>query len=134
MFLLPAVQINLLGVADAGVPNSERIIIRPNEAVNLAKFGIMLATLNPDGSVTPMIDSFFWFGEVIVNIPSWIIVYTGPGQYQVSSMPNTQHTAYSFHWGRKTTIFFDPTIVPVVFSMDGILVGNLIPPSSLIGR
>ncbi|MEW6520038.1 MAG: hypothetical protein AB1461_11545 [Thermodesulfobacteriota bacterium] len=127
MILPPLFELSYIGVAEPGVPNKERIILRPSEVINLAQCGILLGLKNEGGIITPLQDSFFWFGEVVVGPPSWIIIYTGSGQYQQTLIPNTEQTAYTFHWGKNYTLFNFPNIVPVIFRMGGILTGTPVP-------
>ena len=123
--ILPSVyQLSIIGVVDAGIANHERIVMRPAEAVNLAQFGLFLARKGANELVTPLTDNFFWFGEFIAEPPSWLIVYTGPGEFQTTKLPGTEQTAYSFHWGKQYTVFNDPNIVPVLFFIGGILSGK----------
>jgi len=123
--LLPYVhELSIIGVADRGVPNRERIIIRPTEAVELGRFGLFLGINRPDGTVLPLRDQFFWFGDQIVAPPAWLFVFTGPGVYQESRVPETGHLAHSYHWGRHTTVLGDESIVPCLFRFDGIGIGR----------
>lgn len=125
--VLPAVhELSLVGVADAGVPNQERIILRPMESVNLAPFGLFLGFTNPDGSARPLLDNFFWFGEVIVSPPSWIIVYTGPGEFQQSKLPDREEQAYVYHWGKPATVF-GQGMVPLLFRLGAFVAGGAVP-------
>lgn len=129
MQFLPVFELSLVGVADAAVPNRERIVLRPTETVNLAQFSILLGLQNNQGVVTPLNDAFFWFGELLVAPPSWLVVYTGAGEFLESRMPVTGEKAYSFHWGRLFTAFGLPNVVPVVCRIGSILVGS--PPLRL---
>jgi hypothetical protein len=128
IYLPPVFQLSLFGVVDPGVPNRERILIRPTELVNLAQCGIFLGIKDGDEATTPLNDQFFWFGDLDVSPPSWLIVYTGPGSFEESKLPDSGQTAYSFHWGKEKTVFHAPNIVPVVFKMTEILVGKNRPP------
>jgi len=127
MILPPLFELSYIGVSEPGVANKERIVLRPSETINLAQCGILVGFKNENGIITPYQDNFFWFGELTVSPPSWLIIYTGPGQYQQTVIPNTQQTAYTFHWGRNNTIFNYTNIVPIVFRMGGILTGSPIP-------
>ena len=120
--LLP--ELPIIAVADRGVPNMERIILRPAEAIELARYGLCLAVAQPNGMVLPLTDNFFWFGDLVVQPPSWLFLYTGPGQRQISSVPQTGELALSFHWGRPTTMLNDARLVPCVFRFDGIAIGR----------
>lgn len=124
MIIAPVVELTLVGVADAGVPNEERIGLRPTEPVNLAQFGLMVGLSHPNGAVTPLRDNFFWFGELIIEPPSWVVVYTGRGQYQESVLRDSGHKLYALYWGRPSTMFDWPNIVPVLFRADAVLIGS----------
>jgi hypothetical protein len=114
----------MIGVVDAAVPNKERILLRPTMPVNLAQFGIILAIKSQDEIFTPMLDHFFWFGEFTVQPPCWLVVYTGPGEFMKTRVPVGDEIAYSLHWGKPTTVFNEPNIVPVVLRIAGILSGS----------
>lgn len=124
MILGPIHELTIVAVADAGNPDHERIAIRPTQSVNLAGFGLYLGQLKPNGMIRPYSDQFFWFGEAVVAPPSWIIVYTGPGNFQQTRMPGTGEETYVFHWGKSFTLFGIPGVVPVLFRFDGILIGS----------
>ena len=116
-------ELMIIGVADPGSPNQERIVIRPTQTVNLAGFGLYLGVPKADGMIVPLWDHFFWFGEIVVTAPSWIIVYTGSGMYQKTRLPGTWEEAHTFHWGKPFTVFGQQGIVPVLFRFDGISIG-----------
>jgi len=126
----PITELTILGVSDPGIPNRERIIIRPTEPVNLGQFGIFIGHKNINGVVTPWMDNFFWFGELIVEPPSWIIIYTGMGVYQKTLMPGSEQIIHSMHWGRNYTVFNLPSTVPVLFRLDSVLIGQHLYPVS----
>ena len=120
----PIFELGSVSIADSGVPNQERIIFRPTEPINLGVCGVMIALRRSDGNYVPVNDEFFWFGDVEVAPPSWVLVYTGKGEYTVGRQPETGHLIYSYHWGKAHTFFNYQDIVPVVFRMSGILVGG----------
>jgi hypothetical protein len=118
-------ELSITGVAYPGVANEERIVLRPTQLVNLAEFGILLGQPSPDGMATPYIDNFFWFGEISIAPPSWVFVYTGPGEWQNTRVPETGENAYVMHWGKNTTVFgAGANVVPVVVRIGAVLVGG----------
>jgi hypothetical protein len=130
--ILPTIhELSILGVADAGVPNAERIVIRPAESINLAAVGLYLGVVQTNGFVQPVHDHFFWFGELVVAPPSWLFVFTGRGSYRQSQVPDTGHVAYTFHWNKPYTLFGTPGVVPVLFRYDGIAIGSVAPARQL---
>jgi hypothetical protein len=128
MYLPPITELSMIGLADAGTPNHERIVIRPTERINLAQFGIVLGYRSEAGLVAPYKDQFFWFGEQEIAPPSWIVVYTGPGKFR-QSIENNFGQVYWYYWGRHQTAFNVPEIVPVLFRMTNILIGSRLMPN-----
>ena len=95
-------DLRVVGLFDANVPNSERILIRPVLRASLAGWGIAAGFGSSDGSAFPVYDHVFWFPDIVVEPPSWIYVYTGNGQVKQTTMPNGE-PAMVFHWQRKET-------------------------------
>ncbi len=114
------------GVYDRGVPNQERILIRPTQPVNMGQYGIMIGSKDVvhQNSAYPFNDSLFWFGDGIVEPSNWIFVYTGPGTARKTKMAN-QELAYVLHWGRTHTIFANSSIIPILFRVDAVNVGEV---------
>lgn len=118
MIFPPSFALSVIGIADAGVPNSERLVLRPTEWVNLGRFGVLVGTQRADG-VLPWIDNFFWFGEVEVSPPAWILLYTKPGGYG-SGVHTDGAPIHSSFWNRNQTIFNSPEISAVVFEISAL--------------
>jgi hypothetical protein len=116
-------EITVQDVIDRGIANKERIALRVNTSVNLGRYGLLIGIRgSTDGEAWPINDNFFWFGEGIVMPGDWIFVYTGPGQPRKDKLPNTEQYLYTLHWGKKTTVFADMNLVPILFRMDGVRV------------
>ena len=120
-------ELSMIGLADAGVPNQERILIRPMEATALNGFGIALGT-NLGGPGGPMVlyDNVFWFPAMVVGPPAWIIVFTGRGNQTEHVLPGGEK-AYSFYWQRPLTIFNDLRLAPILFRASTVMVGGRLP-------
>jgi hypothetical protein len=60
IYIPPIPELSVYGTIECGVPNRERICLRPSEEVNLAHFGLVLAIRNPvSGEFSPVNDHFF---------------------------------------------------------------------------
>ena len=130
MIFPPIFEISFVGVSDPGIPNQERLVFRPTERVNLGQYGVLLGVRTSEGSIVPVWDHFFWFGEFIAEPPSWIVIYTGSGQYKESTVPDTGHKVHFMYLGKPRILFDNPSLVPVLFRMDSILIGSqIIQPS-----
>lgn len=124
MIVIPTiVEIALMGVANRGVPNKERVVLRPTEPVQLGEFALISVARNVDNNGVPLVDGFFWFGELQVSPPSWVYVYTGPGYYTASHISGSDVPVHVYHWGRKTTMFSD-AVHPALIRLGGVGFGS----------
>jgi len=122
---LPAIfELTLVGVYERGVPNRERLVFQPTQTIDIGQFGILLGVTGSPGMAFPIRDNFFWFGNGVVSSGDWVLVYTCAGKPTGSIIPNTNSKVYTVFWGRPTVIFSDPSIVPVLFRMDAVSVGE----------
>jgi hypothetical protein len=116
-------ELTLVGVADRGVPNKERIVLRPTEAVGLSAFALIVVFLRDDQTAIPLRDYFFWFGDLTVAPPGWIYVYSGPGENSVSEIGSTGQTkqpVHVLHWGKEHVLFNDDRVHPALVRLGGI--------------
>jgi len=126
---VPAVtELAIVGIDRPGVANEERILIRPTQAVNLGEFILVLGYQSGETSVIPALDQMFWFGEVYVEPPSWVIVHTGPGRNQETVWQQTGERLRVFYWGKSFTQFHVPGLMPVLMRIGAIAVGKPVVP------
>ncbi len=124
-YVQPAIsELALVGVADPGVANKERVVLRPTQVVALKQFGITLGMFDPSsGGARPIFDNTFWFPDLLVEAPAWILVYTGRGKSTEGRLPNGDRVVTLF-WHRQYTVFDNPIHVPVLFRLDAAIVGR----------
>ena len=108
--LSPVHELAIIGAYDVGVPNRERVVLRPTESLNLAEFALILTT-QIEGGLRPLADQFFWFGEKWVAPPAWIVIFTGPGSYREGAHESTGEPVLELHWGRPTAVLHLPDVV-----------------------
>src|SRR5438105_869754 len=107
-------DLEILGVADPGVPNAERILIRPTRTVSLIGFGIAMGLfISREQGAMPIHDNVFWFPDMIVEPPALLFVYTNAGKVLQTTLESGE-PALVFHWHRPYVLFTDPTLVPVL--------------------
>jgi len=121
MIFPPPLELSLLGLFGAGDPGNERILLRPTEPVNLAQFGILVGYKLSNNNIVPLYDNFFWFGEITVPTPSWIVIYTGQGESRLTKHSQSGQPVYLFYWGREHTLFHDPNVLPIIFQIGAVL-------------
>lgn len=118
-------ELHLVGVADPGVPNQERVVLRPTQNLRLHGYGLCIGIPSTGLGAQPLFDNCFWFPNVEINLPSWILVFTGKGNFGTSKW-HTGEDVYSFHWQRPHTVFESRQVVPILFRVDGSVVGPIL--------
>jgi len=119
-------ELDLVRVIDRGIPNTECIAIRVNEAVNLGQFGIMIGVGVGNAQALPIRDNLFWFGDVLVQQGDWIFVYSGAGDPRLGTSDEDRTRIISVHWGRPKTMFANSDIVPILFRIDSVAVTDIL--------
>jgi hypothetical protein len=116
LVLPPTSDLSLRGAADRGIPNKERILIYSFPEINLMNFILGIGYTAGGEFVTPFRQYVYYFDSVIVPANSWIVVYTGAGQTQVSRLPPPGNDiAFIYHWGLPAVVFQQPEVVPILF-------------------
>lgn len=116
--------VEIFGIYDRGVPNQERIVLKVNRAVDLTYYALVLGVKAVNDTILPFRDNYFWFGKIEMLIPGWIFVYTGKGTPGISQETYTKEPAHSLYWNRPTVLLSDPDVIPAVFRMTDIHIGN----------
>jgi hypothetical protein len=123
---LPISELLLVGVVNAGVPNEERIVLRPTQTVGLGAFGVAVGVADQaSGGAQPFYDYIFWFPDTLISPPAWVLLYTGLGTPQQTPFPNGE-TILTLFWQRRTTIFDDRKTVPILFRPGSAVVGRVL--------
>lgn len=122
MIVADVTDLTVTNVLSRGEPNSECVVIRANNAVNLGQYGIMLGGYTGVQSAIPYFDNLYWFGDGFINANDWMFVYTGAGTVGMTRSVDNLNDIYSLFWGKPTTIFDDPIVVPILFRTDAVYV------------
>ena len=132
MIIMPDLtELALTGPVDRNVPNQERLILRPQMALELGYYCVALGFRLPDSkSAIPIPGSAFWFGEAAVAPSDWIFLYTGAGKNYVGTMPGGTDRALVYYWSRPMTTFTHSSIVPMIFRFAAVQVGAPGPPAA----
>ena len=131
MIFPPIYEFGNVMVFEPGVPNKERIVLRPTEVVDLSRYGVWAAWQHENGTVTPLPNLSFWFGLKTASPPSWIVIFTGKGEYRELSHLETKEPVLCFHWGSEQTLFNYRQLVPVVYRYDSFSIGTHMSPVPL---
>ncbi|MDD4870969.1 MAG: hypothetical protein PHR77_10450 [Kiritimatiellae bacterium] len=117
------IELLLLGVYDRGIPNQERIVLKVQERLNTAQYGVLLSISDLNSTAArPIWDNCFNFTEHIVDPGMILFIYTGPGSERRTTIAGTQIPAHVFHWGKKLTVFASTLITPIIFKVESIIV------------
>jgi hypothetical protein len=120
--LLPVIpELALLGAFDRGVPNKERIVLKPQSVLDIGNYAIILGTrLLHTGTVVPVRDAMFWFGSGTVSPDDWLFLFTGSGTPNFVPGPDNKGRLHLVYWGREHTLFHDPITEPVLWRLSGV--------------
>jgi hypothetical protein len=127
MMILPVSEVMMLGVFDANIPNSERIVMVANEEINLSAFCLVLALAGDDG-LYPLNDHFYWFGPQLAHEGDSIVLFTGSGANRTSTDPMGK-PRHLFYWSKPQTLFADQRVKPLLFTIGAMSAGNVVPVS-----
>jgi hypothetical protein len=122
MIVADLCELAIVGVFDRGIPNRERIVIVPQQQVNLGQYGLMLGLRASGNTAVPIRDNLLWFGDGFVDTSDMLFIYTGPGEPRATAIPNGRGRIISVHWGRGTVLFGDPNFVPILFRIDAVTI------------
>lgn len=119
-------NLEIFGVYDRGVPNSERVVLRSNSHVDLSQFFIFLGVKVPLRSdmVFPIPDEFLWLGRGIIDPNTWVFVYTGRGEPGITTEITTKEPVKSLYWNKNSVVLDNVEVVPVLSNFGSFLIGN----------
>ena len=118
-------ELQIVGVWDRGIPNKERIAIKTYRTTNLVDYFLFLGVPVGNQTAVPLTDNVLHLGQSIMGViepPTWVIVYTGPGETKLTTIKPSGESALVLHWGKKETALHNPNVVPVLLSAEGIFV------------
>ena len=124
MILPNITEMDLVGIFDRGVANKERITLRPKMQIDLGCYGIMLGVKTPNGLATPIQNELFWFGDGTVQPPQWLFIYTGEGKSFIGTTEVSNEPAIALFWNKPNVIFTNFSIVPILFRVSDVLLGE----------
>ena len=124
MIIQNTTELRILGVYDRGIPNKERIVLEALDSINLAQYGLLLAFQVPGYPAVPYQDHFFWLTEREVAPGTLVFIYTGPGEFRETIMPNTLTPVLVMHWGKMQTILANTTVVPTLIRIDAVHIAD----------
>lgn len=120
MILAPIEELTLMAVLERGIPNRECVALQAMRTINLGQFALFVGWQLPGGFAQPFHDSLFWFGDGFLQAHDWLFIYTAAGTPKVGVAQDGKSKVYSLHWGRSTTMFANPLVVPVLVRLDGV--------------
>jgi hypothetical protein len=104
MFLPTTTALRIITVLDRGAPNKECIVLRTYEPINLQNYVMGLGVTGDNVTATPLNGYIYYFADALVPTGSWVFVYTGPGQAQVSSIPAGSDIAFTLPLGPPVSV------------------------------
>lgn len=101
-------KLDVVQIADAGVPNQERVHLSVNVPTSLVYF-VALKSYMDEGGVASGGAPAYWFPSISVRPRDQIVLYTGIGTNTSQPTPQTSGTTTHFlYWGMTVTLFNSP--------------------------
>lgn len=117
----PALE--LFGIYDRGIANSERIALRVNSSLEVTNYALIIGFKGANDSILPAPDQFFWLGRANIGVPGWIFVYTGTGTPTFTLETHTKEPLQAIFWNKPDVVFTDPNITAALIRMEDVQVG-----------
>ncbi len=107
-------DIEIFGVYDRGISNQERIVLRVNTTIDLSGLFLVLGFVGGNSNIFPIKDQFLWLGNVIVDGPGWVFIYTGEGTTRVTREINTNEPLHCIYWNKSTVVLSNEALMPAL--------------------
>lgn len=113
-------ELAIIEVAEPGVPNRERIVLRPTQATDLNDFLVVVGWRPAGAGLIPF--DVYYPGQHVVQPPSWVFIFTGPGTNRTEVAANGE-VLHIFHMGRPKTIFIKG-VAPAIMKIAAVNLGE----------
>src|SRR5512139_4111797 len=97
-------RLQIVRIADRGVPNKERLHLSVLQDTNLSYFVVLLSAYGSPNNVTNGALPAFWFSETSVRAGDQVILHSGSGTYS-SRVEHNGSTVHFFYWGQPKTVW-----------------------------
>lgn len=109
-------RLQIVQIADRGVPNRERLHLRALSDVNLNFFVVFDTTYTSPSAISNLQRHAYWFPSHLVKAGDHVILSTGNGT-QSSSWNPAGGTNHFFYWGLQHTIWNQTGDCAVLFEL-----------------
>lgn len=115
-------ELQLFGIIERGVPNKERVVLKPTIALDISPYVVFAAVRTAPGTdlISPLRDHMFWFGSAFLQPNDWIFLYTGHGTPSTFPASDGNGQVHTLYWGHSLTIFHDPQVIPAIARFNGL--------------
>ena len=106
-------RLQLVRIADRGLPNRERVHLSVLQETNLSYYAVLLSRyITPSGVANGNL-SAFWFPSQSVRPGDQVVLFSGPGTPSSRTEPNGS-TTHFFYWGLPNSVWNVPAMCAVV--------------------
>jgi hypothetical protein len=122
--IVSTLPLEIFGVYDRGVANEERVVLRANSPVNLSGYGLFLGFVGGQNNLFPINDQFLWLGDIMLDAPGWVFIFTGSGKSSVTTEGTTGELCQILFWNKPSVMLSDPTLMPGLVQLGAVQIGN----------
>lgn len=110
-------KIQIIQIADRGIPHKERLHLSVLAETNLHFFVVLKTSYEPTATgVLRIPTNTYWFGARPVKAGDQIVLYTSGGTDQ-SHLRSDGHTDHFLYWGAANTLWNSPPDCAVVLEI-----------------
>jgi hypothetical protein len=118
------------GIADAGVPNRERVVLQTRTTLNLLGYALIAGIPNGPNEIYPIHDNIFWFPQVTVDANTWIAVHSDKGDVRHTKHEQTGEPLIILHWQREKVMFQNPGVGVAIVKAGEVFIAGRIPTTA----
>ncbi len=100
-------RLQILGIADRGQPNLERLQMSVLQPANLGFYVALLTHYQQPTAISNGQLTAFWFPNQLVKPGDTIVLFSGAGQAQ-QRLEQNGSTTYFYYWGLPNTVWAHP--------------------------
>ena len=108
-------RIKINKIADAGVLNNERIVMKALSDADVGKYAVFESRYRDD-SITTGVEDVFWFPDKEVSKGDYVVLYTKRGNQSEKTL-RSGNKSHFFYWGSTSAKWGNTQTVPALLEI-----------------
>ncbi|MET0438343.1 MAG: hypothetical protein ABW043_12710 [Devosia sp.] len=107
--------LSIRNVVDAGLIDSERLVLRMDPGGDLGDYAVLLTYTDESGALKTGVKAAFWFPYKEVAAGSLVVIYTKAGEEKIRERKDGGHT-YFYYWGETEPLWDDKATTAILLN------------------